>query len=142
VTSAWLSTLIDQEQIELTGLIGPHAGDVESMPDRTGADVAKELGGRLLLRYLVESQLTAFLDGSDDRDHWVTPTAISPSDVISWLALFAPNLPRRHALLLDPAKIPTIRGPAWIRLGSGLEYYLPSGFPKDAILDVGHVKVR
>lgn len=142
MSSSWLSTVLDQEQIEATGSIGPHTVDVKSMPDRTGAAVAAELGGRLLLRYLLDSQITEFLDGSTGRGHWVTPTAIAPSDVVDWLALFARNLPRRHALLLDPAKISIVRGPTWIRLGSGIEYYLPDGFPKDAILDVGHVKVR
>lgn len=142
VSSSWLSTLLDQEQIEMNGSIGPHVGDVETMPDRSGVEVAEELGGRLLLRYLVDAQITEFLDGSEDRSHWVTPTAIAPADVIDWLALFAPHLPRKHALLLDPSKIPTIRGASWIRLGSGIEYYLPVGFPRDAVLDVGHVKVR
>lgn len=142
LTSSWLATLLDQEQIEIAGSIASRVTDVESMPDRSGADVAQELGGRLLLRYLTDSQLTQFLGGSSDRDHWVTTTAVSATEVIEWLALFAPSQPRRHVLLLDPSEISVIRGPAWIRLGSGLEYYLPQGFPKSAILDVGHVKVR
>ena len=112
------------------------------MSDRAGLDVANELGGRLFLRYLTKSQLTEFLHGSTTRGHWVTPTAISAGEVVDWLALFAPNEPRQHALLLDPAKIAVIRGPSWVRIGSGIEYYLPGGFPEDAILDVGHVRVR
>lgn len=133
---------MDQEQIERTRSIASHVDPVMGMPDRAGADVAAELGGRLFLRYLTDSQLTAFLHGSIDRGHWVTPTAISSTEVVDWLALFAPSQPRRHALLLDPELIDAVRGPSWIRLGSGIEYYLPQGFPREAILDVGHVRVR
>lgn len=142
MSSSWLATVLDQEQIETTTTIASRLTEVEGMPDRLGVDVAAELGGRLFLRYLTTSQLTQFLGGSTDRDHWVTPTPVSPGEVVDWLALFAPHEPREHALLLDPSKVPVVRGPAWIRLGSGIEYYLPSGFPKEAILDVGHVKVR
>jgi len=142
MTSAWLATLLDQEQIELCGPIASRIVDVETMPDRAGADVAQELGGRMLLRYLVPSQVTDFVMGSTDRAHWVTPTALAPDDLVPWLALFAPNVKRQHAILLDPSEIEVIRGPAWIRLGQGLEYYLPDGFPQAAILDVGPIQVR
>jgi hypothetical protein len=139
--SSWIATLLDQEQIERQSAIAPRPQAVEALPDRTGQEVAKELGGRLLMRYLVPSQTTEFKDGSTNREHWVTPTAISPEHVVSWLALFAPRVKREHALLLDPAKIETVRGPAWIRFGQGIEYYLPKGFAKDAIVDVGVVQV-
>jgi hypothetical protein len=72
----------------------------------------------------------------------VTPTAIASENVVSWLALYAPRVKREHALILDPAKIEIIRGPAWIRFGQGIEYYLPTGFPKAAVVDVGIVQVR
>lgn len=137
-----MATLLDQEQIERTGTIAPRPVDVQSMPDRSGTDVAAELGGRLFVRYLVQSQVAEFNNGSTDRGHWVTTTPIASEDVISWLALFAPRISRNHALLLDPAKIDNVRGPSWIRLGQGLEYYLPEGFTKDAILDVGVIQVR
>jgi len=142
VTSSWLATTLDQEQIERKTLISSRTMDVTTMPRRNGRDVADELGGRLLVRYLAASQLTSFLGGSTSRGHWVTPTAISSHDVVDWLALFAPTQPREHALLLDPSEVPWICGPSWIRLGSGIEYYLPDGFPRSAILDVGHVRVR
>ena len=139
--SSWIATLLDQEQIEKLNPIAPRPQAVETMPDRTGDDVATELGGRLFVRYLVPSQKAEFTDGSTDRDHWVTPTAIAPEHAVSWLALFAPRVKRQHALLLDPAKIDVVRGPAWIRFGQGIEYYLPSGFPKDAVVDVGVIQV-
>jgi hypothetical protein len=142
MTSAWLATLLDQEQIEKTRVIAPRSQDVETMPDRTGAEIADELGGRLLVRYLTASQVGLFTAGSTDRGHWVTPTPVGPEDAASWLALLAPLLWRRHALLLDPRHVDIIRGPAWIRLGQGIEYYLPSGFSADAVVDVGVIPVR
>ncbi len=129
--------MLDQEQIEASVTIAPRSQAVETMPDRAGAAVATEIGGRFLVRYLVASQLNEFLEGSTDRDHWVTPTAIAPEVVVSWLALFAPKVARQHVLVLDVAKIDVVRGPAWIRGGQGIEYYLPGGFPKDAVVDVG-----
>jgi len=137
-----MATTLDQEQIELTSVIASRLQPVEDMPDRTGAAVAAELGSRFLVRYLVASQVTEFNDGSPGRGHWVTPTAISPKDVVFWLALWSPRLKRQHALLLDPTKIDLVRGPAWIRFGQGIEYFLPNGFPKDAVVDVGTVQVR
>lgn len=137
-----MATLLDQEHIELTGVIAPRPQRVEDLPDRHGLDVAQELGGRFLARYLTPSQVALFADGSTDRGHWVSPTAIAPEDVVAWLALFAPLVKRQHALLLDAAMIEVIRGPAWVRLGQGIEYYLPGGFPKQAVVDVGVIQVR
>jgi hypothetical protein len=142
VPSSWIATVLDQEQIELTGTIASRMQATKEMPDRPAADVVAELGGRLFLRYLTGPQVTEFMNGSTDRDHWVTPTPISPEHVVDWLSLFAPQVPREHALLLDPSRLTGIRGPAWIRLGQGLEYYLPFGFPQEAIVDVGAKLVR
>lgn len=141
--SPWLATTLDQEQFEFVGTkIASRTTAVETMPDRAGTDVAEELGYRYLLRYLTDAQVTSFTGGSTDRPHWVTPTPVGPEDVVAWLALFAPKEARGHVLLLDAAEIDVVRGPAWIRLGQGLEFYLPGGFPADAVVDVGVVVVR
>jgi hypothetical protein len=137
-----MATLLDQEQIERVNTIAPRNQSVELMPLRSGADVASELGGRLFVRYLTDSQVSEFSKGSQDRQHWVTTTALAPEHVVPWLALYAPQIPRRHALLLDPAKIDGIQGPTWIRLGQGIEYFLSLGFGEDAIVDVGVIQVR
>lgn len=142
LTCTWMATTLDQEQIELTSTIAPRVQAVETMPDRTGIEVAAELGNRLLVRYLVDSQVNEFTGGSLGRAHWVTPTAISSKDVVGWLALPSPRAKRQHALFLNPAEIDVIRGPAWVRLGQGIEYYLPNGFPAAAVVDVGAVQVR
>lgn len=142
MSSSWMATLLDQEQIEVTNTIEPRTRDIQAMPDRSGEEVAEELGKRLLVRYLAPWQVSEFTTGGSTRHHWVTPTPIAPDDVVSWLALFAPNVKRKHALILDPAQIPLIRGPAWIRLGQGIEYYLPDGFPSEAVMQPGTIQVR
>jgi hypothetical protein len=137
-----MATLLDQEQIERTSPIAARSCAVERLPDRTGPDVSAELGGRLLVRYLVAAQVAEFTGGSTDRPHWVTPSPIAPEHAVSWLALVAPRVKREHTLLLDPQEIDVVRGPAWIRCGMGIEYYLPKGFPQAAIVDVGVIQVR
>lgn len=143
MSCAWLATMLDQEQLEgRKATITSHVQSVVDMDDRPGSEVAAELGGRYFLRYLMQSQVTEFVSGSTDRPHWVTPTAVSSADVVSWLALPAPKEKRQHVLLLDPAKIDIVRGPSWIRFGSGIEFYLPNGFPGEAVVEFGVIKVR
>lgn len=134
-TSSLLATLLDQEMLENRGTItiSPSLIPDDLVPSKNGRTVFKELGGRFLLRYLVPAQLKAFQMGGTGI-HWVTPTAYQPEETISWLALPALSEPRRHALVLDPRKIAVIRGPRWVRLGAGIEYILPNGFPQQALV--------
>jgi hypothetical protein len=133
LSSAMLATLLDQEMLEVVRAI-PIASRTTPMAalQKTGAQVANELGGRYLLRYLLREQVGSYAAGSNDR-HWVTPTPYAPGDTIPWLALPAPTRPRTHVMLLDPSKIATICGPRWVRFGKGIEYHLPSGFPPTAL---------
>ncbi len=105
----------------------------DSLPPKSGRDVAIELGGRYLLRYMLPRQVGKYALGSPDR-HFVTPTAYSPEDTVSWLYLPKPNEKRRYVMLLDPAKIPYVQGPRWVHLGKGIEYILPHGFPREAVV--------
>jgi hypothetical protein len=100
--------------------------------ERTGAQVATELSGRYLLRYLLPHQVGQYAAGSGDQ-HWVTPTPYAPEETVSWLALPAPRDPRTYVMVLHPAQIPVICGPRWVRFGGGIEYYLPNGFPPAAL---------
>jgi hypothetical protein len=106
----------------------------EMLSQRTGEQVRVEIGGRLLVRYLQTHQTESFINGSDRR-HWVTPTPYSPEDTVPYLALPKPVTNRDYAMLLDPVKIDSILGPRWITLGKGIEYLLPNGFPKEAIVE-------
>ena len=142
MTSSWLATILDQEQIEkYSGVISPRTSDVERLSDRKGTEVAKELGSRYVVRYLGANRLTDFLNGTTEVQ-WVTPTAISPEDLAHWLALPDPHFSRRHAILLDLNFIDVVRGPAWVKLGEGIEYFLPNGFSKAAIVDGRVIEVR
>lgn len=100
---------------------------------KNGQQVANELGKRYLLRYLLPDQVGLYANGSE-RGHWVTPTPYSPEETISWLALPRPTQPRSFVMLLDSSKIAMIYGPRWCRLGKGIEYLLPQGFSREAIV--------
>lgn len=134
-TSSLLATLLDQEMLENRGTVSilPAPTPDAMVPAKSGKAVFEELGGRFLLRYLVPAQLTAFTAGGKGI-HWVTPTPYQPEETVSWLALPALSKPRRHALVLDPREIEMICGPRWVRLGGGIEYILPRGFPASALV--------
>jgi len=140
--SAWLATTLDLEQIQSrAGEIASHMVDVEDMIPRTGLKVTEELGSRYVVRYLAPNQLTKFLAGSAEP-HWVTPTPYSSREAIDWLGLPFPKVKREYLLVLDLTKVQEVCGPAWIKLASGIEYYLPKGFPQDSIVDQRIVRVR
>jgi len=141
--SNWLATLLDQEMLEtVSGItIAPHSASISDLPPKSGVEVARELRGRLLLRYVLPNQLGLFTHGSQ-ADHWVTPTPLTKEDVVSWLSLPNPGIARTHVMLLDPSRINMIQGPKWIRYGSGIEYYLPEGFPEEAILQPWEIELR
>ena len=89
--------------------------------------------GRYLLRYVLPEQLQAFSDGSS-RVHYVTCTPYSPEETIGQLALPRGAEPRSHVFLLRPSKLKKVSGPRWVRGGYGIEYLLPEGFGKDALV--------
>jgi antitoxin (DNA-binding transcriptional repressor) of toxin-antitoxin stability system len=98
-----------------------------------GTAVARELGGRYLVRYVTRAGGARDVAGRDGLIY-VTPTAYATSEAITWLALPGP---RPFYLLLDPAGIETIAGPRYVHLGQGIEYLLPDGFPAGAVVGVG-----
>jgi len=108
-----------------------------STPDATleiksGLEVADELGGRFLIRYLRRSEVSQYLYGNAAR-HFVTPTPYAAADCVAYLALPDPTVKRGHLLLLDPSKIDEIWGPRWVEAGRAIEYFLPHGFPQAAL---------
>jgi hypothetical protein len=129
-TSSWLATLLDLEMLRSV-LQDAHLS-VAALPSKTGREVAKELGGRYLIRYVLTSQVGRYRTGSTER-HWVTPTPYGPEEIVSWLALPDPTSIRRFAMILDPNVIPQIQGPKRILGGQGIEYFLPRGFPASAV---------
>jgi hypothetical protein len=110
-----------------------------AMPIRKGQEVAIELGGRLLIRYLRQRDVaskpagsSAVLGARTDAT-WVTPTPLSPTEAVAALALPFALEPRTHAVLLNPARIAHIQGPRRILHGTGIEYLLPQGYPAAAL---------
>ena len=139
--ASWLATMLDHEMLELARRvpIAPRSTTdraLETSPkwNKSGAQVAAELGGRYLLRYLLRDQVGLYRDGSEDQ-HFVTPTPYTAGETVSWLALPAPHEERPFVMVLDPSKIDDeLWGPRWVRLGKGIEYILPNGFPKQAVV--------
>jgi hypothetical protein len=74
VSASRLAKILDQEMIEGAGIdIASARTPPEDLPVRAGTEVSAELGGRLLIRYMLGPQLGKFAGGSTDR-HFVTPT--------------------------------------------------------------------
>jgi hypothetical protein len=132
-TCSAIATRLDEEMLALRpAKVYPSHTPVASMPARSGSGVSTELGGRFLLRYLIRKQYGQFTSGTASLQ-FTTPTAYSPTEAISWLALPTPAR-RDFALFLDPKYLSDIRGPRRVLLGGGLEYILASGFPAAAIV--------
>jgi len=132
-TCSAIATRLDEEMLaHRPAIVYPSHTPFSAMPARLGPDIAVELGGRYLLRYLLRKQYRQFTAGSPSP-HFVTPTPYSPTEVISWLALPTPAR-REFVLFLDAMRLSDVRGPRRVLLGCGLEYLLASGFPANAIV--------
>jgi hypothetical protein len=142
MSAGLLARTLDQEMLERAG-VSIHSAitpDV-ALPIRRGDEVSLELGGRLLVRYMLRRQLGLFAGGSSDK-HYVTPTPLSQSDAPSFLALPVVAERRSFAMLVDPREIDEIQGPRWVRGGNGIEYLLPSGFRPSAVLLGWEIEIR
>ena len=134
---SWLATWLDWEMLVQRGVaIEPPTTPIALLHRKTGSQVADELGGRYLIRYLLVGQVGLFSRGTR-RLQYVTPTPYAPSETVSYLALPNPTEPRPYALVLDPSQISFIWGPQWIRGGQGVQYVLRNGFPQRAIVVPG-----
>jgi hypothetical protein len=132
-TCSAIATRLDEEMLaHRPAIIYPSHTPLSAMPARPGPEIAAELGGRYLLRYVLRKQYREFTSGSTSLQ-FVTPTPYSSSEVISWLALPTPA-PREFVLFLDATHLSDVWGPRRVMLGGGLEYLLASGFPVNAIV--------
>src|SRR5262245_37225291 len=141
-TSSWLATFLDADMLVRNSavILDPlNAGS--NPPVRSGTDVSRELGGRLLLRYVAPYQLGQFRHGSR-AECYATPTAYTPDEVVKYVLLPGAGIPREHVLLLDPSRIRWIQGPMWVALARGVQYTLPDGFPEEAIVVPGAPTTR
>jgi len=142
-TSSTLAKCLDEDMLqEAHGVrIAPSHELDEDLPKKTGGQVADELGGRYLLRYVLPSQVGAFNNGSSSF-HYVTCTPYSPEETIGQLALPNGTEPRSHVFVLQPMKLKKVLGPRWVRGCHGIEYLLPEGFGKDALVRTWAVPVE
>jgi hypothetical protein len=132
-----LATNLDRQMLEVRGIvIEPTVTPDAEVPLKSGTEIFEELGGRFLLRYLLPGQgdTSAKLSEIQSRYQWVTPTPYSPGETIAMLALPAPERPREYVLILDPREIEDIQGPRYVKFGGGIEYILPKGFPREALV--------
>ncbi|MCH5641916.1 hypothetical protein [Gordonia sp. ABSL49_1] len=134
--AGFLATQLDK--LMLRGKMSPADTDINDLPERTGAEIAAELGGRMLLRYVEHPDEVG-------RTHptFVCPTPYSMDEVYQWLALPKPLSVRRWVVVLDPTGIDYVKGPKECSLGGGIEYLLPNGYESGAIASPGWaVEVR
>lgn len=133
-TAGLLATNLDWYMLENRGTpISSGVTPDEEFPVKSGEEVFEELGGRFLLRYLLPSHTRVSLEDMGKK-HWVTPTPYSPEETIEMLALPAPTRPREYVLVLDPRKIDEVQGPRQVLFGGGIEYILPRGFSREALV--------
>ena len=100
------------------------------MPMRSGKEVVAELAGRKLIR-LAEDQ---FESARKDKETWLTVTPCCPKCAGKQFHLPKELTERNWAILINPAQIDEIQGPRRCVMGYGLEYYLPKGYAKEAMV--------
>jgi hypothetical protein len=140
-SASLLATNLDEEmllahRVDIFSSATPDA-ELESNP-KTGIKVAEEIGGRLLLHYLLEPRV---FEGRVRNRVYVTPTPYAADDTVSFLALPRSSNRRDFVILLRPEEIDWILGPRWIRGGVGIEYILPRGFGLNALVQPWEFKI-
>lgn len=140
VRAAQLATFLDHWMLEQDQHVASRGGgiatgfaDMAALPSRAGGQLAAELGGRLLVRYLREHEIAEAQQGTP-RPVWATPTPYGPADAADLLALPRAWEPRAYLVLLRPEDVPEVRGPRWVLGGGGIEYLLPQGYPASAVV--------
>jgi hypothetical protein len=120
--------MFERRGISVSSAITPDA----SLP--AVVDHEAHFAGRLLLRYLRKHDLP--LVGTDEwrgRQHWVSPTPICTADLKQYLNLPSALPTPTHALLIDPARLPAVRGPRWVMFGFAVEYLIDD-IPVEAVV--------
>lgn len=103
------------------------------------------LNGMKLLHYCFSGNARWILESGLRPGSWCTVTALSSYVVDTWLGL---PTRRDYVIVLDPGRIPAYQGPGVckgnpsdpLRWGNAVEFYLPEGAPREAILDHGKLE--
>ena len=141
MSCSFLSTQLDLDMLGKHRVMVASSFVADAALPCTGVEVSRELGGRLLIRYLRRQDISRYIYGDANR-HCTTPTPYSPADLISSLNLPDPTTRRTHYLLLEPSKIAEILGPRHIAWGGGIEYILPKGFHVDALVNHWALEIK
>jgi len=137
-----IATILDTQMLEVvrkTTIATAPTLD-SALPLKNGSQIADELGGRYLLRYMLREQVGRYTFGSADR-HCVTPTPYRGDEVVAWLNLPRATGRRAFVLLLNPIALDEVLGPRWIAGGGGIEYILPKGFSQRALVFTWELQV-
>ena len=139
-TCSRLATTLDTEMLAGRVPIAPSNTADSALRPVSGQALFDELGGRWLIRYVRSASLSDYNPRSRPAHFsgtiYVTPTALEPDELTPWLALPSFLPPPTHAVLLNPQQLDAL-GPRWVRLGGGIEYILPGGFPASALVAPG-----
>lgn len=103
------------------------------------------LNGMQLLHYCYSFNADSILKSGLRPGSWCTVTALSSYVVDTWLGL---PTRRDYVIVLDPGRIPAYQGPGVcdgdpfdpLRRGNAVEFYLPEGAPREAILAHGKLE--
>jgi hypothetical protein len=129
----WLATYQDEAMLAARGhLLAPFM--TRSLAVRTGQEVADELNGRLLLRYVPDSSIDEVSEARAGIETFVTPTPYAVRDLSHYLALPMPDIPRNSVIMIDPRRVKEVRGPQRVLAGAGIEYVLTAGYDADAVV--------
>lgn len=137
VHSALLAVSLDEEMLSRNGVVVSDATVPDSdLPECS--DLAEQLSGRFLIKYLRSDSLNRYSNASGlshfPGKHFITPTVLCADTVVSSLNLPTYLVKPKFALVLDPSKLHA-HGPRKVRGGNGaVEYLLMDGFAADAIV--------
>jgi len=133
-TCSAIATRLDEEMLLNRSVhIYPPYTPVGTMPPRSGSAVASELGGRYLLRYLLRTQYQ-HLTAATSQLRFVTHTNPVFAKGGGLVARTADADKTAFRTISRSKSHSRDTGPRRVRLGGGLEYVLPKGFPTDALV--------
>src|SRR5438552_15461037 len=101
--------MLDLRGVTFFSRLTPDTG----MPPRPGQAIFEELGGRHLLKYLIEGDARRYRSGTLVPT-FTTPTPVPAHDLQLMLALPGPRN-RKYGLIIDPRSVSDIRGPRYTR---------------------------
>jgi hypothetical protein len=124
----------DIEFLQACGIsIAPSNHPIERLPEMSGWEFWNRTHHHLF-KYLTAGTLHLFNQGSKIPE-WVAMSWYSSSkEAIDSLCLPNPEKPRKFVLVIDPRPITRIVGPRHVVLAVGVEFFLPQGIPREAVV--------